>query len=321
MTLMPPSGRDLSPDQLRALEMEPHRKGYDKTATQQQAENEAAVNSLYAGLGGNSALSSTTFEKIDTTTPENSSPRDDLARQVDALYKPHNEAEAIVAGVYDDLNNKTDPEVADDIERDTPLPEQEPQTDEEEDNKGTHFFSNNPAINTVSVTKKLDGDTAETLRQANGGSTLGARKEVGNLIKTINDQPTGHQFKKQKTATTAAVKNAGFNVDDKTEVRVNKLTTVAAIDAAVEEQKTGTDTMNEQNARDHGKLLNRHESYKLVCAALGEELLDSVKNGEMIFDDIKQADPLIAQRVSDYNDGILLPMTQQPVMPQLMTLR
>ena len=227
-----------------------------------------------------------------------------LAAQVGALYKPHNEAEAIVAGVYDDLNNKTDPKVADDIERDTPLPEQEPQTDEEEDNKGTHFFSNNPAINTVSVTKKLDGDTAETLRQANGGSTLGAREEVGNLVKTINDQPTRHQFEKQKTATTAAVENAGFNVDDKTEARVNKLTTVAAIDAAVEEQKTGTDTMNEQNARDHGKLLNHHESYKLVCAALGEELLDSVKNGEMTFDDIKQADPLIAQWVSDYNDGI-----------------
>ena len=304
MTLMPPNGRDLSPDQLWALKMEQRRKGYDKTATQQQAENEAAVNSLYAGLGGNSAPSSTTFEKIDTTTPENSSPRDDLARQVDALYKPHNETEAIVAGVYDDLNNKTDPEVADDIERDTPLPEQEPQTDEEEDNKGTHFFSNNPAINTVSVTKKLDGETAETLRQANGGSTLGAREEVGNLIKTINDQPTGHQFKKQKTATTAAVENAGFDVDDKTEARVNKLTTVAAIDAAVEEQKTGTDTMNKQNAPGHGKLLNRHESYELVCAALGEELLDSVKNGEMTFDDIKQADPLIAQRVSDYNDGI-----------------
>ena len=194
--------------------------------------------------------------------------------------------------------------MADDIERDTPLPEQEPQTDEEEDNKGTHFFSNNPAINTVSVTKKLDGDTAETLRQANGGSTLGAREEVGNLVKTINDQPTRHQFEKQKTATTAAVENVGFDVDDKTEARVNKLTTVAAIDAAVEEQKTGTDTMNEQNARDHGKLLNHHESYKLVCAALGEELLDSVKNGEMTFDDIKQADPLIAQRVSDYNDGI-----------------
>lgn len=304
MTLMPPNGRDLSPDQLWALKMEQRRKGYDKTATQQQAENEAAVNSLYAGLGGNSAPSSTTFEKIDTTTPENSSPRDDLARQVDALYKPHNEAEAIVAGVYDDLNNKTDPEVADDIERDTPLPEQEPQTDEEEDNKGTHFFSNNPAINTVSVTKKLDGETAETLRQANGGSTLGAREEVGNLIKTINDQPTGHQFKKQKTATTAAVENAGFDVDDKTEARVNKLTTVAVIDAAVEEQKTGTDTMNKQNAPGHGKLLNRHESYELVCAALGEELLDSVKNGEMTFDDIKQADPWIAQRVSDYNDGI-----------------
>ncbi len=312
MTLMPPNGRDLSPDQRATLEMKPHRKGYDKTATQQQAENEAAVNSLYAGLGGNSAPSGTTFDKIDATTPdattpENSDPdprMDDLAAQVNALYKPHNEAEAIVAGVYDDLNNKTDPEVADDIERDTPLPEQEPPTDEEEDNKGTHFFSNNPAINTVSVTKKLDGDTAETLRQANGGSTLGAREEVGNLVKTINDQPTRNQFEKQKTATTAAVENAGFNVDDKTEARVNKLTTVAAIDAAVEEQKTGTDTMNEQNARDHGKLLNHHESYELVCAALGEELLDSVKNGEMTFDDIKQADPGIAQRVSNYNNGI-----------------
>lgn len=305
MTLMPPNGRDLSPDQLRALEMEQRRKGYDKTATQQQAENEAAVNSLYAGLGGNSAPSST-FDKTDNaTTPESSDPRmNNLAAQVGALYKPHNEAEAIVAGVYDDLNNKTDPEVADDIERNTPLPEQKPQTDEEEDAKGTHLFSNNPAINPVSVTKKLDGDTAEILRQANGGSTLGAREEVGNLIKTINYQPTKHQFEKQKTATTAAVENAGFNVDDKTEARVNKLTTVAAIDAAVEEQKTGTDTMNEQNARDHGKLLNHHESYKLVCAALGEELLDSVKNGEMTFDDIKQADPLIAQRVSDYNDGI-----------------
>ena len=286
-------------------------RGITQAADSAQFEkNKAAAESLYAGLGGNSVPSGSTFDKTDTATLENSNPdprMNDLAAQVDALYAPqhkHNKDEAIVAGVYDDLNNKTDPEVADDIERDTPLPEQEPQTDEEEDNKGTHLFSNNPAINTVSVTKKLDGETAETLRQANGGSTLGAREEVGNLVKTINDQPTRHQFEKQKIATTAAVENAGFDVDDKTEARVNKLTTVAAIDAAVEEQKTGTDTMNEQNARDHGKLLNRHESYKLVCAALGEELLDSVKNGEMTFDDIKQADPLIAQRVSDYNDGI-----------------
>lgn len=277
------------------------RLGVTQAADSAQFEkNKVAAESLYAGLGGNSAPSSSTFEKTDAADRR----MNDLARQVDALYKPHNEAEAIVAGVYDDLNNKTDPKVADDIERDTPLPEQEPQTDEEEDNKGTHFFSNNPAINTVSVTKKLDGETAETLRQANGGSTLGAREEVGNLVKTINDQPTRHQFEKQKTATTAAVENVGFDVDDKTEARVNKLTTVAAIDAAVEEQKTGTDTMNEQHARDHGKLLNHRESYELVCAALGEELLDSVKNGEMTFDDIKQADPWIAQRVSDYNDGI-----------------
>ncbi len=307
MTLVPPNGRDLSPDQRATLEMKPRRKGYDKTATQQQAENEAAVNSLYAGLGGNSAPSGNTFDKTDTATLENSNPdprMDDLARQVNALYKPHNEAEAIVAGVYDDLNNKTDPEVADDIERDTPLPEQEPQTDEEEDNKGTHLFSNNPAINTVSVTKKLDGDTAEILRQANGGSTLGAREEVGNLINTINYQPTKHQFERQKTATATAVKNAGFDVDDKTKEHVAELTTVATIDAAVEEQKTGEDTMNEQNARNHGDLLNRRESYKLACAALGKELLDSVNNREMRFDDIKQADPLIAQRVSDYNDGI-----------------
>ncbi len=307
MTLVPPNGRDLSPDQLGALKRERRHKGYNKTAMQQQAENEAAVNSLYASLGGNSAPSSTTFDKIDnTTTPENSSPRmeDDLARQVDALYRPHNEAKAIVAGVYDDLNNKTDPEVADDIERATPLPKQQPPTDKDEDNKGTHFFSNNPAINTVSVTKKLDGDTAETLRQANGGSALGAREEVGNLIKTINYQPTKHQFERQKTDATAAVEKAGFGVDDKTKERVAELTTVATIDAAVKEQETGEDTMNEQNARNHGDLLNRRESYKLACAALGKELLDSVNNREMRFDDIKQADPLIAQRVSDYNDGI-----------------
>ena len=282
------------------------RLGVTQAADSAQFENnKAAAESLYAGLGGNSAPSST-FDKTDNaTTPESSDPRmNNLAAQVGALYKPHNEAEAIVAGVYDDLNNKTDPEVADDIERNTPLPEQEPQTDEEEDNKGAHLFSNNPAINPVSVTKKLDGDTAETLRQANGGSTLGARKEVGNLIKTINYQPTKNQFVRQKTATTAAVENAGFNVDDKTKEHVAELTTVATIDAAVEEQKTGTDTTNRQNAPGHGKLLNRHESYELVCAALGEELLDSVKNGEMTFDDIKQADPGIAQRVSNYNNGI-----------------
>ena len=58
MTLMPPNGRDLSPDQLGELKEKQRRKGYDKTATQQQAENEAAVNSLYASLGGNSAPSS-----------------------------------------------------------------------------------------------------------------------------------------------------------------------------------------------------------------------------------------------------------------------
>lgn len=307
MTLVPPNGRDLSPDQLGALKRKRRHKGYNKTAMQQQAENEAAVNSLYAGLSGNSAPSGTTFDKIDATTPdattpENSDPRMDvLARQVNALYKPHNEAEAIVAGVYGDLNNKTDSEVADDIDRDTPLPEQDPATDEEKYAKGTHFFSNNPAINTVSVTKKLDGDTAETLRQANGGSTLGAREEVGNLIKTINDQPTKRPFERQETATTAAVENAGFDVDDKTKEHVAELTTVATIDAAVEEQKTGEDTMN---ARDHGNLLNHPRSYELACAALGKELLDSVNNREMTFDDIKQADPWIAQRVSDYNDGI-----------------
>lgn len=296
---LPDNYYELPPDARKRLR---EKYGITQEADSAQFEkNKAAAESLYAGLGGN------TFDKTDTATLENSNPdprMDDLARQVNALYKPHNEAEAIVAGVYGDLNNKTDSEVADDIDRNTPLPEQEPATDKEEDAKGTHFFSNNPAINPVSVTKKLDGDTAEILRQANGGSTLGAREEVGNLIKTINYQPTKHQFEKQKTATTAAVENAGFNVDDKTEARVNKLTTVAAIDAAVEEQKTGTDTTNKQNAPGHGKLLNRHESYELVCAALGEELLDSVKNGEMTFDDIKQADPLIAQRVSDYNDGI-----------------
>ena len=301
---LPGNYYELPPDERKRL-----REKYGVTQAADSAQfkkNKAAAESLYAGLGGNSAPSGNTFDTTGTATPENSNPdprMDDLAAQVDALYTPHNKDEAIVAGVYDDLNNKTDPEVADDIDRDTPLPEQEPRTDEEEDNKGTHFFSNNPAINTVSVTKKLDGETAETLRQANGGSTLGAREEVGNLVKTINDQPTRNQFEKQKTATTAAVENAGFDVDDKTEARVNKLTTVAAIDAAVEEQKTGTDTTNKQNAPGHGKLLNRHESYELVCAALGEELLDSVKNGEMTFDDIKQADPLIAQRVSDYNDG------------------
>ena len=301
---LPDNYYELPPDARKRLR---EKYGITQEADSAQFEkNKAAAESLYAGLGGNSEPSST-FDTTDTATRENSNPdprMNDLARQVDALYAPHNKDEAIVAGVYDDLNNKTDPEVADDIERDTPLPEQKLSTDEEEDDKGTHFFSNNPVINTVSVTKKLDGETAETLRQANGGSTLGAREEVGNLVKTINDQPTRHQFEKQKTATTVAVENAGFDVDDKTEARVNKLTTVAAIDAAVEEQKTGTDTMNEQNARDHGKLLNHRESYELVCAALGEELLDSVKNGEMTFDDIKQADPLIAQRVSDYNDGI-----------------
>ena len=304
---LPGNYYELPPDERKRL-----REKYGITQVADSAQlkkNKAAAESLYAGLGGNSAPSSTTFDKTDNaTTPKNSGPRmndlDYLARQVDALYKPHNEAEAIVAGVYNDLNNKTDPKVADDIERDTPLPEQKPATDEEEYAKGTHFFSNNPAIKTVSVTKKLDGDTAETLRQANGGSTLGARKEVGNLIKTINYQPTKNQFERQKTDATAAVENAGFDVDDKTKEHVAELTTVATIDAAVEEQKTGTDTTNRQNAPGHGKLLNRHESYELVCAALGEELLDSVKNGEMTFDDIKQADPLIAQRVSDYNDGI-----------------
>ena len=89
MTLVPPNGRDLSPDQLGELKEKQCRKGYDKTVTQQQAENEAAVNSLYAGLGGNSAPSGSTFDKTDTATLENSNPdprMDDLAAQVGALY-------------------------------------------------------------------------------------------------------------------------------------------------------------------------------------------------------------------------------------------
>ncbi len=161
MTLMPPNGRDLSPDQLRALEMEPHRKGYDKTATQQQAENEAAVNSLYAGLGGNSAPSSTTFDKIDNaTTPENSGPRmDDLARQVDALYgspqnRQENSDEMATNRFYWDVSKTGEP---DEAEKDSALPDEqyEPLTPEDE---GDHLL-NGRRTSARKVYNQLDTST------------------------------------------------------------------------------------------------------------------------------------------------------------------
>lgn len=312
MTLMPPNGRDLSPDQLRALEMEPHRKGYDKTATQQQAENEAAVNSLYAGLGGNSAPSSNTFDKTDTAMLENSNPdprMDDLARQVDALYGPsqnrqENPDEMATNRFYWDVSKTGEP---DEAEKDSALPDEqyEPLTPEDE---GDHLL-NGRRTSARKVYNQLDASTADRLA-GEGDSRLAALDVIDGLGDSIHANQKG-KFDKQthKTETKVQQQFEKLGIDEHLDMhdgdvqqRVKTRVTTEVLEAGVGD--TGEYVMGKDQVytETHGDILNTDKAREAVRAVAAEEFLLCVKNGDIAYDALAAVDPSLARFVSGYGN-------------------
>lgn len=310
MTLMPPNGRDLSPDQL-ALEMEQRRKGYDKTATQQQAENEAAVNSLYAGLGGNSVPSGTTFDKIDTTTPENSDP-DDLARQVDALYgspQSHkrenpNPDEMATNRFYWDVSKTGEP---DEAEKDSVLPDEqyEPLTPKDE---GDHLL-NGRRTSARKVYNQLDASTADRLA-GEGDSRLAALDVIDGFGDSIHANQKG-KFDKQthKTETKVQQQFEKLGIDEHLDMhdgdvqqRIKTRVTTEVLEAGVGD--TGEYVMGKDQVytETHGDILNTDKAREAVRAVAAEEFLLCIKNGDIAYNALAAADPSLARFVSGYGN-------------------
>lgn len=297
MTLMPPNGRDLSPDQL-ALEMEQRRKGYDKTATQQQAENEAAVNSLYAGLGGNSAPSSSTFEKTDAADRR----MNDLARQVDALYstpqahKRENPDETATNRFYRDVS-KTPNEA----EKDSALPDgqYEPLTPEDE---GDHIL-NGRRTSARKVYNQLDASTADRLA-GEGDSRLAALDVIDGFGDSIHVNQKG-KFDNQVGKTKTEVKKLGIDEhldtrDGAFTQRIETRVTTEVLEAGVGDTGEYVMGKDQMYTGTHGDILNTDKAHEAVRAVAAEEFLLCVKNGDISYDALAAVDPSLARFVSGY---------------------
>ena len=311
MTLVPPSGRDLSPDQLWALKMEQRHKGYDKTATQQQAENEAAVNSLYASLGGNNELSSNTFDKIDTTTPENSDPRmDDLARQVNALYgspQSHkrenpNPDEMATNRFYWDVSKTGKPDKA---EKDSVLPDEqyEPLTPKDE---GDHLL-NGRRTSARKVYNQLDASTADRLA-GEGDSRLAALDVIDGFGDSIHANQKG-KFDKQTDKTETKVwqqfekLGIGEHLDthnDRLKQSIETRVTTGVLEAGVGDTGEYVMGKDQVNTGIHGDILNTDKAHEAVRAVAAEEFLLCIKNDDIAYNALAAADPSLARFVSGY---------------------
>lgn len=309
MTLMPPNGRDLSPDQLRVLEMEQRRKGYDKTATQQQAENEAAVNSLYAGLGGNSAPSSTTFDKTDNaTTPKNSDPRmNDLAAQVNALYgspqnRQENPDEMATNRFYWDVSKTGEPDKA---EEDSALPDEqyEPLTPKDE---GDHLL-NGRRTSARKVYNQLDASTADRLA-GESDSRLAALDVIDGFGDSIHANQKG-KFDKQTHTTKTKVQQQfeKLGIDEHLDMhdgdvqqRIKTRVTTEVLEAGVGDTGEYVMGKDQMNTGAHGDILNTEKAREAVRAVAAEEFLLCVKNGDISYDALAAVDPSLARFVSGY---------------------
>lgn len=305
MTLMPPNGRDLSPDQLRALEMEQRRKGYDKTATQQQAENEAAVNSLYAGLGGNSAPSSSTFEKTDAADRR----MDDLARQVDALYgssqnRRENPDEMAKNRFYWDVSKTGEPDKA---EEDSALPDgqYEPLTPEDE---GDHIL-NGRRTSARKVYNQLDASTADRLA-GEGDSRLAALDVIDGFGDSIHVNQKGkfdNQLGKTKTEVRQRFEKLGIGKhldtrDGDFTQRIETRVTTEVLEAGVGDTGEYVMGKDQVNTETHGDILDTDKAREAVRAVAAEEFLLCIKNDDIAYNALAAADPSLARFVSGYGN-------------------
>lgn len=300
---LPGNYYELPPDERKRL-----REKYGITQVADSAQlkkNKAAAESLYAGLGGNSAPSSTTFEKID----ENSDPRmDDLAAQVGALYgtpqahKRENPDKMATNRFYWDVSKTGEPNEA---EKDSALPakQYEPLTPEDE---GDHIL-NGRRTSARKVYSQLDASTADRLA-GEGDSRLAALDVIDGLGDSIHVNQKG-KFDKQthKTETKVQQQFEKLGIDEHLDMhdgdvqqRIKTRVTTEVLEAGVGDTGEYVMGKDQMNTGAHGDILNTEKAREAVRAVAAEEFLLCVKNGDISYDALAAVDPSLARFVSGY---------------------
>ena len=300
---LPGNYYELPPDERKRL-----REKYGITQVADSAQlkkNKAAAESLYAGLGGNSAPSGTTFEKIDTT-PKNSDPRmNDLARRVDALYGPsqnrqENPDKMATNRFYWDVSKTGEP---DEAEKDSALPDEqyEPLTPEDE---GDHIL-NGRRTSARKVYNQLDASTADRLA-GEGDSRLAALDVIDGLGDSIHVNQKG-KFDNQVGKTKTEVKKLGIDGhldtrDGDFTQRIETRVTTEVLEAGVGDTGEYVMGKDQVNTETHGDILNTDKAREAVRAVAAEEFLLCIKNGDIAYDALAAADPSLARFVSGYGN-------------------
>lgn len=285
------------------------RLGVTQAADSAQFENnKAAADSLYAGLGGNSAPSST-FDKTDTATQENSDPRmNDLAAQVGALYgtpqahKRENPDEMATNRFYWDVSKTGEPNEA---EKDSALPakQYEPLTPEDE---GDHLL-NGRRTSARKVYNQLDASTADRLA-GEGDSRLAALDVIDGLGDSIHVNQKGkfdNQVGKTETEVQKQFKKLGIDEhldmhDGDVKQRIKTRVTTEVLEAGVGDTGEYVMGKDQMYTGTHGDILNTEKAHETVRAVAAEEFLLCIKNDDIAYNALAAADPSLARFVSGY---------------------
>lgn len=305
---LPGNYYELPPDERKRLR---EKYGITQVADSAQFENnKAAADSLYAGLGGNSAPSST-FDKTDTATQENSDPRmNDLAAQVGALYgtpqahKRENPDKMATNRFYWDVSKTDEPDKA---EEDSVLPDEqyEPLTPKDE---GDHLL-NGRRTSARKVYNQLDASTADRLA-GEGDSRLAALDVIDGLGDSIHVNQKG-KFDKQthKTETKVQQQFEKLGIDEHLDMhdgdvqqRIKTRVTTEVLEAGVGDTGEYVMGKDQMNTGAHGDILNTEKAREAVRAVAAEEFLLCVKNGDISYDALAAVDPSLARFVSGYGN-------------------
>lgn len=289
------------------------RLGVTQAADSAQFENnKAAADSLYAGLGGNSAPSGTTFDKTDNaTTPESSDPRMDyLAAQVDALYgtpqahKRENPDEMATNRFYWDVSKTDEPDKA---EEDSVLPDEqyEPLTPKDE---GDHLL-NGRRTSARKVYNQLDASTADRLA-GEGDSRLAALDVIDGLGDSIHVNQKGkfdNQLGKTKTEVRQRFEKLGIGKhldtrDGDFTQRIETRVTTEVLEAGVGDTGEYVMGKDQVNTETHGDILDTDKAREAVRAVAAEEFLLCIKNDDIAYNALAAADPSLARFVSGYGN-------------------
>ena len=298
---LPGNYYELPPDERKRL-----REQYGITQAADSAEkNKAAAESLYAGLGGNSAPSSSTFEKTDAADRR----MNDLARQVDALYGPsqnrqENPDEMATNRFYWDVSKTGEP---DEAEKDSALPDgqYEPLTPEDE---GDHLL-NGRRTSARKVYNQLDASTADRLA-GEGDSRLAALDVIDGFGDSIHVNQKGkfdNQLGKTKTEVRQRFEKLGIGKhldtrDGDFTQRIETRVTTEVLEAGVGDTGEYVMGKDQVNTETHGDILDTDKAREAVRAVAAEEFLLCIKNGDIAYNALAAADPSLARFVSGYGN-------------------